>query len=89
MPPSLTVECGKPTPNGPCTMKKGHYAPYCRHRKYEEVTWTIETLTGVTLETGSARVPMNYAISRAFKAGHNQITIHLKQWNAEGTENGT
>lgn len=89
MPPSLTEECGYPTTNGPCTMKKGHYANYHRHRKYEEVTWVIETKDGVVLENGSARVPMNYAISRAFKAGHTEIIITLKQWNAEGTENGT
>lgn len=71
--------CGKPTPKGPCTMPKGHVTGYCRHRLYEQVTWTIETPGGVTLETGSARVPLNYAVTRCLK-DHENLVIHLKRW---------
>lgn len=71
--------CGKPTPTGPCTLEKNHRLEYCRHRLYEQVTWTIETPGGVTLETGTARVPLNYAVTRCL-ANHENIVVYLKKW---------
>ena len=78
MPPSLTELCGETTKDGlPCTMPKGHYAPYHRHRKYKKVDWQIETTMGEVLEKGSARVPMNYAITRQLEK-HDMLKITLR-----------
>ncbi len=78
--------CGAKTPNGPCTLPKGHRTGYHRHRIYPQVTWTIETDKGVHIESGAARVPLNYAISEAL-AKHPLVVIHLKKWDEVGTIN--
>ena len=78
MPVRTDLLCGAPANGGPCTMKKGHYANFHRHRIYNEVTWTIRTSDGETLETGSARVPMNYAITRCFE-NHDNLVITLNR----------
>lgn len=71
--------CGEFTPNGPCTMLKGHSVGYHRHRVYSNITWTIENADGTTLETGESRVPLNYAITRALEKDE-LIVVHIKHW---------
>lgn len=68
--------CGIVTPNGPCTLKKGHRVEWHRHRKYETTDWTIKSEDGKVLETGENRVPLNYAITRQL-AKHDQIVIFI------------
>lgn len=72
--------CGEPTPNGPCTMPKGHRVGYHRHRVYQNITWTIHTDKGVRVESGEARVPLNYAITRALE-NHGMIEVYIKRWD--------
>lgn len=71
--------CGEATPNGPCTLAKGHRVNYHRHRLYEQVTWKIETPDGTELEIGTARVPLNYAVTRCLE-NHEEIVVKLKKW---------
>jgi hypothetical protein len=74
--PSRTEICGLPANGGECTMPKGHYAKYHRHRLYQKVEWVISTTMGEVLEKGNARVPMNYAITRQFDK-HDRLVITL------------
>lgn len=89
----MSIElCGEVAPGGPCTMKKGHKLNYHRHRVYEKVYWEIRSGKDV-LETGSSRVPMNYAITRCFEE-HDNIIVSLQRYrsndpNPPGTENAT
>jgi hypothetical protein len=70
--------CGKPTPTGPCTLEKNHRLEYCRHQLYEQTTWRITDPEGNELEKGTARVPMNYAITRCLKE-NDDIIVYLKK----------
>lgn len=72
--------CGVDTPNGPCTMPKGHQAKFHRHRVYPNtVYWIIKSihLRPNILSRGNGRVPLNYAISDALKT-HDRIVIELE-----------
>ena len=73
--------CGEDAPGGPCTLEKGHRLEYHRHRVYNKVDWEIKSEDGELLESGSSRVPMNYAITRAFKKNSN-LVISLKQYDS-------
>jgi len=75
--------CGAQTPTGPCTLKKGHRLNYHRHRLYEQVTWAIfavGNIDGKHLESGKARVPLNYAVTRQLEE-HDKLVIHITRWN--------
>ena len=71
--------CGHPTPNGPCTMAKGHLVNYHRHRVYQNISWRIESTAHKVLHQGKSRVPLNYAIAESLK-DNEEIVIHLKKW---------
>ena len=86
--PSRTEMCGAPANGGPCTMPKGHFAQYHRHRIYQKVDWEVKTTMGEVLERGSARVPMNYAITRQLKKYEN-LVISLKRYETTSPDEGS
>ena len=72
--------CGVETPNGPCTLRKGHNTGYHRHRIYAQVAWIIELAPeGTLLERGTGRIPLNYAVTRQLEH-HRSIVIKIQNY---------
>lgn len=69
--------CNHPTPMGPCTMPKGHRVEYHRHREYEVMDWEIR-IGQNKLESGTNRVPLNYAIKDALDK-YSEFTVVIKK----------
>jgi len=74
----MVETCGHPTKKGPCTMRKGHEAKFHRHREYNTVEWIIRhPKSRVILESGQARVPLNYAMTRQLDR-HGSIVVECE-----------
>lgn len=71
-------KCGEATPNGPCSMPKGHKAKFHRNRDYKPpIEWQIKNEVNKVLELGSGRKELGYAMTYWLKKGI-KLTIEVE-----------
>jgi hypothetical protein len=68
--------CNYETPNGPCTMVKGHKAKWHRHIDRKRLNWHIHDQNNDLIHSGIDKVPLIYAMNDAL-AGSDKIVIEV------------